>query len=193
VVGGVLGLDTSASAIEDWLRQIEPTDGVMHPGAVAFEHRRVRLRAVLGPLPGLTVVAVDEGGQIDTVAFNQLPKPFSAPEKDEYAALLDRLTEAVRAGDPAAIGAVATRSAVLNQRLATKRSLDPMLAVSADAGALGVVCAHSGTMLGVLLADDDPAYPRRLAQVRAACARLSPRVCLFRSLPVNELELLDAV
>lgn len=71
--------------------------------------------------------------------------------------------------------------------------LDALAAPEVAAGALGVVCAHSGTMLGVLLADDDPGYARRLALVRAACARLSPRVSLFRSRPVNELELLDAV
>ncbi len=84
VVGGALGLDTSPAAIEDWLRRIEPTDGVMYPGVVAFDHRRVRLRSFLGTLPALTVVAIDEGGRVDTVAFNRLPKPFSAAEKDEW-------------------------------------------------------------------------------------------------------------
>lgn len=60
--------------MEDWLRPVEPTDGVMYPGVVVFEHRAVRLRAELGTLPPLTVVAVDEGGHLDTVAHNRRPR-----------------------------------------------------------------------------------------------------------------------
>jgi L-threonine kinase len=174
-VGTALGLDTSPAAVEDWLRPIEPTDGVMHAGVVVFEHRRVRLRRALGGLPALTVVAVDEGGVLDTVAFNRRPKRYTGREMAEYVVLLDALADAVRAGDVRAVGAVATRSAQLNQRLAPKRNLPELLRVSAQVGALGVVCAHSGTMLGLLLADDEPDHAPRLAAARAACAeRLGP-------------------
>jgi L-threonine kinase len=181
VVGGVLGLQATPAAIEGWLRPIEPTDGVMYPGVVSFEHRRVRLRSFLGGVPALTVVAVDEGGEVDTVAFNRLPKPFGAADKREYAGLLDTMEAAVRAGDLATVGAVATRSAVLNQRLAPKRHLTELCRISDQAGALGVVCAHSGTVSGVLLADDDPRYLQRRAEVQAACARLGGEVSVFHT------------
>jgi uncharacterized protein involved in propanediol utilization len=181
-LGEVLGIDTSPPAIEYWLRQIEPTDGVMYPGVAAFEHRRVRLRAFLGPLPPLTVVAVDEGGQVDTVAFNARRKPFAESDRQEYADLLGRLTAAVPAADLDAVGKVATRSTVLNQALLPKRHLAAMLSICEEKDALGVVCAHSGTVIGVMLADDRPGHGTRLAQVRSACANLSPTTLEFHSL-----------
>jgi uncharacterized protein involved in propanediol utilization len=180
-VGGVLGLDTSPEAVQRWLRPIEPTDGVMYPGIVAFEHRSVRLRSALGTLPALKVVAVDEGGQFDTVAFNRQPTCYTSSEVAEYATLLQTLADAVRSADLAAVGAIATRSAVLNQRHAPKRNLDAMLHIARDAGALGVVCTHSGTMLGILLAEGATDHRRRLDAVRAACATLPGATAVFRS------------
>jgi L-threonine kinase len=180
-VGGALGLSTDPSAVEDWLRPIEPTDGVMYAGVVAFEHRRVRLRRFLGVLPPLTVVAVDEGGQVDTVAFNMTPKPYTDADRREYAHLLETMSEAIRTNDLPTIGRVATRSAVLNQRLAPKRNLDAMIRIARDSGALGIVCAHSGTMTGVLLADGVPGHGPRLDGVREACKRLPGHVEVFRS------------
>ncbi|MCP9975684.1 hypothetical protein LUX02_19820 [Streptomyces somaliensis] len=50
-VGQALGLAMPAPRIERFLARIEPTDGVLYPGIVAFHHRSVRLRAVLGSLP----------------------------------------------------------------------------------------------------------------------------------------------
>jgi L-threonine kinase len=192
-VGGALGLDTRPAALEDWLRPIEPTDGVMYPGVVAFEHRRVRLRSFVGALPPLTVVALDEGGQFDTVAFNHLPKPYTAADRHEYARLLDTVTAAIRTGDLAAVGAVATRSAQLNQRLVPKRNLDVMIAICQAAGGLGVACAHSGTMIGILLADGQPGHAHRLARVRAACAALPGAPAVFRSYVFPEVALDHAV
>jgi L-threonine kinase len=180
-VGEVLGLELSPGAIEDWLRAIEPTDGVMYPGVVAFEHRRVRLRSWLGRLPPVTVVAVDEGGQVDTVAFNAGRKPPSPARKQEYAWLLDRLAAAIAGADLAEVGAVATRSAVLNQELLPKRQFAAMLAICEQHEALGVICAHSGTVIGVLLADEQPGHDARLAAVRSACAKLYANILEFHS------------
>lgn len=180
-LGEALGLEMPPSAIEDWLRPIEPTDGVMYPGVVAFEHRRVRLRAQFGPLPPVTVVAVDEGGQVDTVAFNASRTPFSAADKREYAHLLDRLSDAVAAADVAAVGAVATRSTVLNQARLPKRHLAVMTSICEQNQGLGVICAHSGTMIGVLLGDDQPGHATRLGAVKKACANFSPTLLEFHS------------
>ncbi|CAM5567604.1 kinase [Kitasatospora aureofaciens] len=187
-VGAAVGLDTSPAAVERWLRPIEPTDGVMHPGVVAFEHREVRLRERLGGLPAATVVAVDEGGLLDTVAFNRVPKVFSPAHCAEYADLLAELAAAVRAGDLARVGAVTTRSAVLNQRLAPKRNLDAMLAIAERIGAEGVVCAHSGTLLGLLLDENDADHGPRLAAAVAACSTLPGTTTTVRALNLQDME-----
>ncbi len=181
-VANALHVDLTPGWLEHLLRQIEPTDGVLYPGIVAFHHRAVRLRARLGSLPTMTIVGLDEGGTVDTVEFNRIAKPFSAADRREYARLLGAMTAAVAAGDLAAVGAVASRSAVMNQALWPKRTLPEVLRICADVGGLGVVAAHSGTMLGILLDRADPAYLRQVAVVVRACSALSDDVALYRSL-----------
>ncbi|TYR66182.1 kinase [Streptomyces parvus] len=186
-VGNALGVAMPPRRIEVYLARIEPTDGVLYPGIVAFQHRSVRLLARLGSLPPMAVVSVDEGGAVDTVDFNRIPKPFTAAHKSEYADLLERLSDAVAHHDLAAVGAVATRSAQLNQMLRHKWALAPLLDVCRDAGGLGIVTSHSGTTLGILLDPADPAYPHRLAATAQACEELTGNVTVYRTLSFPEM------
>ena len=181
-VGNALAMDLAPETVERFLRRIEPTDGVLYPGIVAFDHRRVRLRALLGSLPTMTVVGVDEGGTVDTVEFNRLAKPFTSADRREYAALLARMAAAVARRDLAEVGAVATRSAEMNQVLRPKRTLAAMTELCDEIGGLGVVAAHSGTMLGLLLDVGDPAYVAKVAAAVQGCSALSSEVSLYRSL-----------
>lgn len=182
-VGLAIGQQPDPAEIEELMRPIEPSDGVMHQGVVAFYHREVRLGAHLGHLPAMTVVGVDEGGEIETVQFNERPKAFTAKHKRAYQQLLEDLAAAIRCSDAAAIGEVATRSAQLNQRLCPKRTLEQMIDICREVGGLGVITTHSGTALGVLLAEDDPGFGRRLDLTRRACRSLSSTVWVDRCLP----------
>lgn len=168
-VAGAIGVDMPPALIEDLLRPIEPTDGVMYPGVVAFDHRDVVHRRSLGALPPMTIVGIDEGDHVDTVAFNAIPKNFTDRDREEYAALLAALTAAVHAADTSTIGRIATRSAHLNQRLCHKRTLNAMTALSAEVGGVGVVAAHSGSAIGLLLPQDIPDYRARLAEAITRC------------------------
>ncbi|GIJ54820.1 GHMP family kinase ATP-binding protein [Virgisporangium aurantiacum] len=181
-VGNALRLDLAPDVIEGFLREIEPTDGVLYPAIVAFDHRAVRLRSWLGSLPTLTIVGVDEGGTIDTVEFNRIEKPFSAADRREYARLLDRLTAAVAARDVATVGAVATRSAEMNQILRPKRLLAAVTGICGAVGGLGVAAAHSGTMLGVLLDTRHRRYVEQVAETVHRCSALRAEVSLHRTL-----------
>ncbi|WP_443326040.1 GHMP family kinase ATP-binding protein [Streptomyces sp. 7N604] len=181
-VGNALDERMPPQRIESYLARIEPTDGVLYPSIVAFHHRSVRLRSRLGSLPSMAVVSVDEGGAVDTVDFNRIPKPFTADDKREYARLLERLTDAVARRDLAAVGEIATRSAVMNQVLRHKQLLEPMIGICADVGGLGVVVGHSGTTLGILLDTSYPAYAGRLADAAQACEQLAGNVTMYRTL-----------
>lgn len=181
-VANALGEPMPPRRIESLLAEIEPTDGVLYPGIVAFYHRRVALHSELGSLPSMTVVGADEGGEIDTVAFNRIPKPFSAADRAEYARLLERITTAVAGADLAEVGAVATRSALMNQVLRPKRTLEPMIEMCRQVGGLGVVIGHSGTSLGVLLDTTDPSYPQRVVDAASACSELVGNVTVYRTL-----------
>ncbi|MEV0291621.1 hypothetical protein AB0H36_46475 [Kribbella sp. NPDC050820] len=180
-VADATGRTTTPAEIESCLRAIEPSDGVMYPGVVAFYHRQVRLRARLAPLPPLTIVAADEGGQIDTVEFNRRPKPFSIPARREYSRLLHALAAALARNDLPTIGAIATRSAVMNSVLRDRPHLGQAIDASDAIGALGVVVAHSGTMTGLLISDTDPDYPGKLAAAVRHARTYGVSVAVHRS------------
>ncbi|WP_443032738.1 GHMP family kinase ATP-binding protein [Streptomyces sp. BA2] len=181
-VGQALGVEMPPARIERLLADIEPTDGVLYPAIVAFHHRTVRLRGILGSLPVMAVVGIDEGGSVDTVDFNRIPKPFTLADRHEYARLLDRLACAVRRRDLAEVGRVATRSAQMNQLLRHKWALEPMREICREVGGLGVAVAHSGTTLGILLDTADPSYTQRVSAAARACAELAGGVTVYRTL-----------
>lgn len=137
--------------MQKFMREIEPTDGVMYSSYVAFYHRRVELCEEIGSLPPMTIVSGDEGGEVDTIEFNKIPKPFTLEEKQEYRSLLSSITKAIQQKDLCTVGRIATRSAILNQKLRPKRYLPEFISTAERIGALGVVVAHSGTCLGILL------------------------------------------
>lgn len=175
------GRRVCAAEIEDLLRDIEPSDGVMYPGSVAFYHREVRLLARLAQLPALTIVLADEGGQLDTVEFNRREKPFTAADKREYTRLLTGLTEAMARSDHRGIGEIATRSALMNSVLRERPHLDMVCTAARRMGALGVVIAHSGTTTGIILADADPDYIAKLAEAQRISADYAATVSIHRS------------
>jgi uncharacterized protein involved in propanediol utilization len=181
-IADALGIALTARQIEAYLRDIEPTDGLMYREVVAFYHRKVELCRVLGPVPPLTVIGVDEGGQVDTVDYNASRAGFSTAQRREYARLLDLMGGALAEGDLATVGRVSTTSAVLNQERCPKRFLEPMLDIGRDVGALGVAVAHSGTMIGIVVSGADPRHEGKVADARTACGELSGAVSVDRSL-----------
>ncbi|PRX96522.1 kinase [Allonocardiopsis opalescens] len=181
-IANTLGTPVGPRAVERLLRGIEPSDGVMYDAVTAFDHRRVALRGVLGSLPALTIVALDEGGAVDTVRFNQLAKPYTASQRREYAGLLDALAAAVAEHDLRTVGRIATRSAELNQHLHTKRTFTRLRAAAEELDLLGVLTAHSGTVAGLLIADSDPDYRSKRDAAERACLVLAGNATVYHSL-----------
>ena len=181
-VADALGTRLTVVDIESLLRQIEPSDGVMYDEIVDFGHRDVRLRESLGALPPMMIIAHDEGGQVDTISHNRAATAYSEDEQHEFAHLLDTAREAIRHSDLFAISRVATRSAELNSRRLPRRTLADLLRICKDIDGLGVACAHSGTMLGILLPHDDPDVTAKVNTALTACASLPGTTGLYRSL-----------
>jgi len=181
-VGAALGVAVSPADTEACLRQIEPTDGLMYHEMVAFYHRKVKLHRVLGPAPPLTIVGIDEGGQVDTVRFNAARPVITAAERREYRVLLDRLGTALAGGDLTEVGQVCTRSAVLNQPRCHKRSLERAMEISRDVRALGVTVAHSGTIVGVVISGADPWHDGKLRDAVTACTEIAGAVSVDHTL-----------
>ncbi len=148
---------------------VEPSDAAMYEAHVAFAHRSGGWVRILGHLPPARIAAVDTGGSVDSVSFNQRLAEFTPEDWREYTVLLERLGVAFAARRLADVGAVATRSA----ELAQERNPLPMFAelreIAAWSGASGVIVTHSGTMAGLLV---DCRQPRVLAMVMGALAPL---------------------
>ncbi|MER8583118.1 hypothetical protein NKG95_31215 [Mesorhizobium sp. M1423] len=158
------------SLIEKLMAEIEPSDGVMYPGVVAYQQRACRLLSFLGQMPPLAIVGIDEGGTVETVDYDQRRGEISAKQRAEYHELLDRARTAIPQGDKVTIGKIATASALLHQERAPKKHLNSMLKASEATDALGVIVAHSGTMIGILLDRMTADFPRKL---RSALAHVS--------------------
>ncbi|MFN7929530.1 MAG: kinase [Blastocatellia bacterium] len=163
------------------LRTIEPTDGVMYHEFVTFFHRKVELGRRLGFPSRLKVVALDAGGQVDTIEYNQHHSRFTDEECKEYAALLANLESAIRANDLSRLGRITTRSAILNQKRNPNRYLERALTIRQQTQALGVVVAHSGPCLGLLF-PHEPAWERQIARAKTLLAELTDQVFIVESL-----------
>ncbi|WP_426983983.1 kinase [Brevibacillus borstelensis] len=179
-------INVPTEVIEEILRDIEPSDGIMYPGIVSYYHKEVKLREWIGECPPLTVIALDEGGEVNTVDFNCKPKPFTDEEKQEYGMLLEKITAAIRAQDAEAIGEVATRSAELNQKLHPKKMFAEVKRICRSIEGTGIVTAHSGTFIGILLSENDSAYSEKVKEGLSLLKQLGCPTEIFHSMSTIE-------
>jgi uncharacterized protein involved in propanediol utilization len=181
-VGNALGVWFDDEEILSMLARIEPSDGVMYDEIVAFHHVEVRLAERFGTLPAYTIVGHDEGGQVDTISYNRTLAEVSIAEMHEYKRLLAEIRHAIRSDDISTVGRVSTRSAELSARRNPRRHLADLKRICREVDGAGVVCAHSGTVLGVLLPSDDPQLNDKIDAVRTACAALPGSTAVYQSL-----------
>lgn len=135
---------------------IEPSDSTMLPGLALLAHRDACFHELLGDAPPLWVLVIDPGGQVDTVAFNQLDhRPALRRLASAHREAFDLLRTSLRQRDWRGLGEAATRSARLHQGILPNAWLDDVCHLSTAVGGLGVCRAHSGTLLGILLDSDE--------------------------------------
>lgn len=132
---------------------VEPTDGVLFDGIVLFDHQRGSVLQRWGSPPPIEIVAVEVSRPVDTVAFNERDTATVSREQTES---ILRAFELVRSGlargDAAAIGHGATISALCHQNILRKPLLESFLRLALEEGGYGVNVAHSGSLIGLLLA-----------------------------------------
>ena len=118
--------------------RIEPSDGLMYPGVVCYNHRAGRLIEPLGALPPLDILVVDLGGQVDTLTFNSRPKQYAVAEIKTLQRAYEWVKTGIETGDLALIGRAATLSGRVNQRLLPKPPLEALIRIAEKRGAWGV-------------------------------------------------------
>lgn len=131
--------------------RIEPSDSTMFAGLALFAYRGSGQVCELGPPPALPLLMLDPGYTVDTLTYNaRLDLAAVRRLAPSTQAALDLLRHGLRQNAPAAIGQAATLSAASYQAV----SHSPLVARAqswADiTGALGLVRAHSGSVVGLL-------------------------------------------
>jgi len=141
---------------------IEPHDGLHFNSSVVYNHRAGRLLRNLDYVPQFTIIAVDEGGEVDTITYNR-DLTFSSDILSLFDRLLDRVCDAYRRRDDREIAACATESANCHQARTQNRLLNDVLSRAAPSPPLGIVATHSGTCAGFIYPRKDD--PRELARL----------------------------
>lgn len=145
------GLRMSLSELSYLITRIEPSDCVHLPGISHVNHLTGRLHECLEAPGDISVVVVDCGGEVDTVAFDrEHARAVYRAERTKIMAARSMLKRGLRVRDEALVGMAATMSAEISQKILHKAPFDELLACTRELGALGVNCAHSGTVLGVM-------------------------------------------
>lgn len=162
-VSAALRLPLCAEEISRIAISIEPTDGVMYAGAVCYNHRKGYLLETLGEMPSAHLLVLDFGNQVDTLAFNQVPKNYTAVEREHIRRAYELIRAGIQTRDLAQIGLGSTLSAKVNQRILPKPHFGKIIRIAREHGASGVCAAHSGTILGLLFA---PRAAHRIAGAR---------------------------
>ena len=174
------GRAISASAIGDIALAIEPTDGIFLPGITMFDHVHGLIRRCLGQPPALLVAIFDVGGEVDTIHFNQRTDlaDLNRRKEPQVLAALQMVERGIKNADCSLIGAGATLSALANQPILRKPSLEHIIEMAGSFGAVGVNAAHSGTVLGVLF---DAQAAERVEECISAICRQFPEMEYFRT------------
>jgi L-threonine kinase len=147
-----LGCNLSPQDIANIAVSIEPSDGVMFPGIALFDYKKGYISEELGNPPPMEIVALDFGGTVNTVQFNQVDRSqLWKSIQSETDKALEFIREGINKGIPSLIGEGATISAVASQSLLENMHLKDVLDFSSTVGGAGVCLGHSGTIIGILL------------------------------------------
>lgn len=173
----VFGVKFSTSFISALFTGIEPHDGLHYETCVVYNHRKGMLIADLNYIPQFHIVAVDDGGMVDTVEYNGSIR-FSKDDTKYYQDLFQRVTTAFLRHDDTEIADCATASTLLQGKRTKSEFLAKAVEVGRSMNAMGVIATHSGTCAGLL-------YPAEIPADRIADLALRVREIVGRNVFVT--------
>lgn len=151
-----LGKKITANTIADIALSIEPSDGIMYPGVMLFDHINGRFRKRLGILPKMNVYIINTGEQIDTVQFNNMKdlKLKNRQKEPQVKRALNLVLKAFNENNEELLGKAMKISAIANQSIHRKPHLKDIIKLSEQYDAIGVNIAHSGSIVGIFFKKD---------------------------------------
>lgn len=151
-----VALPLTPQAFARLLTEIEPSDCTHFEGIAHVNHLTGDLLDSLPAPDGMRVLVVDCGGEIDTIDFDrERARHVYRQQPHAIREALDLLKRGLRQHNPQWVADGATLSAQISQQIHFKPQFEELLQVARRWGALGVNCAHSGSVLGVLYRASD--------------------------------------
>lgn len=131
---------------------VESSDGSMYPGIAAVNHKTCELVEAWDWYPEFVIVMLVPNNSVDTASI-----PFLGQERmaEEYDDLLEDMSSAVQSRSIADFAEQSTRSAVMNDEFLLNPYGRNLRSRLAEFGALGLNVGHTGTVCGLLFANDD--------------------------------------
>jgi uncharacterized protein involved in propanediol utilization len=145
----IFGFLLREKTISEIFIAIEPHDGLMFKSCVVYDHRKGELIKELLYIPEYWVIAIDFGGTVDTLTYNQNLK-FTNEITHQYEALLQRLEIAFGNKNDEEIARCASESTEIHLELNNSSERLRVASESKRFEPLGIVNTHSGTCLGLL-------------------------------------------
>lgn len=147
------GRKLSEREIADIALSIEPSDATFFKGVVQFDYREGCLIREMGLCPAMQILVYDCGGEVDTMLFNSRNDLVDLQKSNEtkIKEALSLFKEGIRLQSLDLIGRAASMSSFANQKILYKKPLEDFYHLGLEQGGKGVICAHSGTVLGLIL------------------------------------------
>ncbi len=150
-----LGRSIDEHTLAELALAVEPSDGIMVPGIALFDHLGGSVRRSLGQPPLLHVLVLEFEPTLDTEAFNATDRRATLQShRESFRRALALIEAGIATADSALVGRGAMLSAMAYQAVLPKPQLPEVLSIAEACGAVGVNVAHSGTVIGLLFAQD---------------------------------------
>lgn len=133
--------------------EIEPTDGVMYDEVVSYDYIQGKLIERFGNMPPFSVIGIDTGGMVDTIKFNENTKMYHEQDRQQFLESYKLVKDGIQNQDFTLICEGSTISARINQKILAKPYFTEFENLAASCGG-GLVIAHSGTVMGILIEED---------------------------------------
>ncbi|KLU58992.1 L-threonine kinase [Peptococcaceae bacterium CEB3] len=155
-VAAALGEAVSGRNLARWAFGIEPSDSVMYPGLTEINHIRGSYHQTLGAAVPAGFLALDWGGEVDTLRFNARADLYGHYRKHEFtiSRALALVREGIKGGDLEKMAAGSTLSAECNLEVNPKPFFTEFKTWVRSRGGLGLVTAHSGTLIAGVFPPD---------------------------------------
>lgn len=130
--------------------RLEPSDGIMYPGVVAFNPLTGQLLERLGNMPSALIVGVLGHGRINTEDHHRHRTPYSSQHQLKLKEALKLARQGIHLHDPDLIGQAGYYSAEVEVERNPDPCLSEILKIAREE-ATGIIIAHSGTVRGLLV------------------------------------------